>query len=322
MLFAMAGGAILLLASCAKVDLQEEQDLSFEAGIEGRCAADAVLKRQISEDPERLKRLEEFDRFAEEYTKNRTRYRLAADGYIEIPVVVNVLYRTASENVSQARIDAQLAVLNADFAAANSDFNKVPADFTSVAGGAKIRFVPAGVVRKATNKTSWRTNDDMKKSTKGGINPTNPAENLNIWVCTLSNGILGYAQFPGGPASTDGVVILGSAFGTSATGATAAPYNEGRTATHEVGHYLNLRHIWGDATCGTDFVDDTPTHNTANYGCPAAGHKSTCTGTPVEMTMNYMDYTDDKCMYMFTKLQVSRMMSVFAAGKPRASMGD
>jgi hypothetical protein len=162
----------------------------------------------------------------------------------------------------------------------------------------------------------------MKNSKRGGINPTSPQEYLNIWVCNLGNGILGYAQFPGGSWSTDGVVILTSAFGTPSTGADAAPYNLGRTATHEVGHYLNLRHIWGDATCGSDLVDDTPTHNTANYGCPAAGHKSTCTGTPVEMTMNYMDYTDDACMFMFSKKQVDRMMAVFLSGAPRATMGD
>jgi hypothetical protein len=80
---------------------------------------------------------------------------------------------------------------------------------------------------------------------------------------------------------------------------------------------MNLRHIWGDATCGNDLVGDTPTHNAANFGCPAAGHKSTCSGTPVEMTMNYMDYTDDACMYMFSGGQKTRMLAVFASGGPR-----
>jgi hypothetical protein len=155
----------------------------------------------------------------------------------------------------------------------------------------------------------------MKRSTKGGINPTSPTTKLNIWVCTLANGILGYAQFPGGSSATDGVVILNTAFGR--TGTVRAPFNKGRTATHEVGHWLNLRHIWGDATCGSDLVNDTPTHNTANYGCPASGHRSTCSGTPVEMTMNYMDYTDDACMYMFSLGQKSRMLATFASGSPR-----
>jgi hypothetical protein len=131
---------------------------------------------------------------------------------------------------------------------------------------------------------------------------------------------LGYAQFPGGSSATDGIVLDDNATGN--TGTAAAPFNKGRTATHEVGHWLNLRHIWGDATCGNDQVGDTPTHNTANYGCPAAGHKSTCSGTPIEMTMNYMDYTDDACMYMFSAGQASRMLAVFAAGGPRASFAQ
>jgi hypothetical protein len=159
----------------------------------------------------------------------------------------------------------------------------------------------------------------MKKSASG-IAPTSPTTKLNIWVCNMGGGILGYAQFPGGAAATDGVVLDDNA--TGRTGTAAAPFNKGRTATHEVGHWMNLRHIWGDATCGNDQVGDTPLHNTANYGCPAAGHKSTCTGTPVEMTMNYMDYSDDACMYMFSVGQRSRMLAVFASGGARNSFAQ
>jgi hypothetical protein len=157
----------------------------------------------------------------------------------------------------------------------------------------------------------------MKKNNRGGINPTSPTTKLNLWVCNLGGGILGYAQFPGGSASTDGVVCDNNAFGR--VGTAAAPFNKGRTATHEVGHWLNLRHIWGDALCGNDLVGDTPTHNDANFGCPGAGHLSTCSGTPVEMTMNYMDYTDDACMYMFSAGQKTRMQATYAVGGPRAS---
>jgi hypothetical protein len=109
---------------------------------------------------------------------------------------------------------------------------------------------------------------------------------------------------------------------TGRTGKVSAPYHRGRTATHEVGHWINLRHIWGDATCGTDYVGDTPQHNTSNGGCPSDTHRSTCTGTPLEMWMNYMDYTYDECMYMFTDLQRDRMRTVFAAGGARASMAQ
>ena len=84
---------------------------------------------------------------------------------------------------------------------------------------------------------------------------------------------------------------------------------------------MNLRHIWGDASCGNDLVWDTPQHNTSNGGCPSYPHRSTCAGTPVEMTMNYMDYTYDRCMYMFTNGQRDRIKAVFATGGPRAKIG-
>jgi hypothetical protein len=97
-----------------------------------------------------------------------------------------------------------------------------------------------------------------------------------MWACNLGQGLLGYAQFPGGAAATDGVVVLYSAFGR--TGTLINTYNKGRTATHEVGHWMNLRHIWGDASCGNDLVADTPPAATANYGCPGYPKRSTCTG--------------------------------------------
>ena len=161
----------------------------------------------------------------------------------------------------------------------------------------------------------------MKKASRGGIDPTSPTTKLNIWVVNkmISQGktILGYAQFPGGSSSTDGVV-LGYNY-TGRTGVVSAPFNLGRTATHEVGHWMNLRHIWGDATCGNDQVADTPIHNAPNSGVPAVGHRSTCTGTPLEMFMNYMDYTDDRGMYMFSLGQKARMDAIFAIGGARAS---
>lgn len=129
-------------------------------------------------------------------------------------------------------------------------------------------------------------------------------------------GILGYAQFPGGNSATDGVVIDNNAMGT--TGTATAPFNKGRTATHEIGHWMNLRHIWGDANCGNDQVSDTPIATGANYGCPSFPYNSNCGGTThAMMTMNYMDYSDDACMYMFTAGQKARMLAVFASGGPR-----
>jgi hypothetical protein len=316
---------LIFLASCSRSAQNEALEPSDENTVEAPakrgCQTMEVLEAQLAADPGMRARMDQIEKLTKQAIENGETNRLLAGGVIEIPVVVNVLYRTAAENVSTAQIQSQIDVLNKDFAATNTDVNNTPALFQPVlAGNTNIRFVLTNVVRKATKKRSWGTNDAMKLSSQGGIDATDPATTLNIWVCTLSNSILGYAQFPGGPLATDGVVILNTGFGT--TGTAAAPFNLGRTATHEVGHWLNLRHIWGDATCGNDQVGDTPQHNTANYGCPAYPHLSTCTGTPVEMTMNYMDYTNDACMYMFSAGQKSRMAATFVAGGPRNSFAQ
>jgi hypothetical protein len=323
-IFALLAGGFLLVAGCNKSShnnndsfIPEEE--SFTASRR-KCAADEILQEQLKGDVslrERMNRIEEFTR---RVVENPTSYRLLDNGIIEIPVVVNVLYRTTAQNVSVSQIQSQIDVLNADFSAANADYNLTSTYNSEKSGDVGVRFVLDQVIRKSTNKISWRLNDDMKKTNKGGIAPTSPTTKLNLWVCNLTSGYLGYAQFPGGSSSTDGVVIDDNAFGM--TGSATAPFNKGRTGTHEVGHWMNLRHIWGDATCGNDQVGDTPQHNAANYGCPAAGHRSTCTGTPLEMTMNYMDYTDDACMYMFSAGQKTRMLAVFASGGPRNSFAQ
>lgn len=284
------------------------------------CASQEVLIRQLNEDPElasSMNRIEEFIEYARQHPESNK----LVNGYIQIPVVVNVLYNTPAQNISTAQIQSQIDVLNKDFSATNSDYGNTPQIFQGVrASDTKIRFVLDAIVRKQTNKSSWTTNDAMKQVKRGGINATSPTTKLNMWCCNMGGGILGYAQFPGGKAETDGVVIDDNAFGN--TGTAAAPYGLGRTATHEIGHWLNLRHIWGDATCGNDYVDDTPVHNTSNGGCPAYPHYSTCTGKPVEMTMNYMDYTYDQCMYMFSAGQAVRMNATFGTGGGRNSFAQ
>jgi hypothetical protein len=306
---------------CKKEDLTDPNAVVDGNKIAAhKCASYDVLMRQLQEDPSLAGRMRDIEDFTARFAQDPSANRLV-NGVIVIPVVVNVLYNTTAQNISATQIASQITVLNADFAATNTDYSLTPSIFQSVrAGDTKIQFVLDTIIRKSTTTTSWSTNNYMKMSTKGGINPTSPTTKLNLWCCNLGGGILGYAQFPGGSSSTDGVVIDDNAFGS--TGTVAAPYNKGRTATHEVGHWLNLRHIWGDATCGSDLVTDTPTHNAANYGCPVSGHKSTCTGTPVEMTMNYMDYTDDACMYMFTIGQKTRMNALFATGGARVSFAQ
>lgn len=314
-------GGVLLVAACKKSSGPAEDLIAEDAAPSQRiCFSNEVLEQQLSADPTLRDRMAAIERFTQQFMESPEAQRLLPSGIIEIPVVFNVLYRTAAQNVSLAQLQSQIDVLNEDYAATNADYNLTNTYQSVKSGDIGIRFVLDQVVRKQTNKTSWSTNDAMKKSNQGGINPTSPTTKLNIWVCNLGGGILGYAQFPGGNAATDGVVLDDNA--TGRTGTASAPFNKGRTATHEVGHWLNLRHIWGDATCGNDQVGDTPLHNTANYGCPAAGHKSTCTGTPVEMTMNYMDYTDDACMYMFSTGQKSRMQATFASGGPRNSFAQ
>jgi hypothetical protein len=306
--------AFLMLFSCQN-DTTETTTQNAAALTKRGCASQDVLAAQLKADPSLAVRMNQIEAF----TQNAILTNRLVNGKVEIPVVVNVLYRTTAENISLTQIQSQINVLNQDFNATNSDFNKVPSLFSGVKANVGITFVLDQVIRKSTTKTSWGTTDTMKKTTYGGIAPTSPTTKLNLWVCTIGGGILGYAQFPGGASSTDGVAIDSKYVGLSGTA--NAPFNLGRTGTHEVGHWMNLRHIWGDATCGSDIVSDTPTHNTANYGVPAYPHYSTCSGTPVEMTMNYMDYTDDSGMYMFSNGQKSRMSAIFVSGGARASFG-
>lgn len=321
-LFVLAAGIGLIFGGCNKSENMSEAPVEELAATEGRkCHSHEILQQQLAADPAFARRFAEIEEFTQDVLRNPQQYKLV-NGVMEIPVHVNVLYRTSAENVSNAQIQSQIDVLNEDFGAYNADYN-TPTNFQSVrSGDINIRFVwnsTSGVSRKSTKKSSWRTNDDMKKTSKGGINPTSPTTTLNIWVCNLANNILGYAQFPGGSSATDGIVIDNNCFGRGNYSLFSA-FNKGRTATHEVGHWLNLRHIWGDATCGNDFVSDTPQHNTSNGGCPAQPHFSTCSGSPQEMTMNYMDYTNDACMYMFTAGQAARMQATYATGGPRASL--
>lgn len=217
-----------------------------------------------------------------------------------------------------------------DFRKLNSDISSVPSEFAPLAVDSDIEFTLAQVTRTSSTRSSWGTNDAMKLPSQGGVAPINPSENMNVWVCNIGGGILGYAQFPGGPAATDGVVISPQYFGSrdlQQSGQNfflSAPFDKGRTATHEVGHYLNLRHIWGDGNCNADdFVSDTPTAGGPNYGCPGYPSKSCNSngGYSSDMFMNYMDYVDDACMFMFSVGQRTRMDALFEPGGARENLG-
>ena len=224
-----------------------------------------------------------------------------------IKTIVHVVYKTPEQNISNAQIKSQFAALNRDFRATNPDKSHTPVPFKGLVTDARMRFKLVKVTRTKTNKTSFTTDDQVKKAATGGIAPITPKTHLNLWVCATSGGLLGYAQFPGGPPGTDGVVVNYRAFGT--IGTAVAPFNRGRSATHEVGHYLNLRHIWGDTPdcSGSDMVADTPNCAGPNFGTPAFPTVTCNNGPNGDMFMNYMDYTDDAAMFMFTAQQVLRM---------------
>lgn len=243
-----------------------------------------------------------------------------------IPVVVHVVYANATQSISLAQATSQVQVLNDDFAKLNTDASKVTQPtFSTVASGANIRFCLAqrdpngnpttGVVYKSTGVSSFSTNDAVKSSASGGDDPWDVTKYVNIWVCNLGGGILGYGEFPTGSLSnTWGLVLHYQATGIGGTA--QSPYNLGRTGTHEFGHCFNLFHIWGDdngACSGSDQCADTPNQANMHYGCYTAGSIQTdaCSpSSPGTMWMNYMDYSDDACLYMFTAGQVARMEAV------------
>ncbi len=235
-----------------------------------------------------------------------------------INVVVNVVYNTPDQNISDAQIKSQIRALNKDYRATNTDKAKVPAVWKGLVTDSRVKFVLHNITRTKTTKTSFGDDDGVKKASTGGIAATDTSKFLNFWVCALGGGLLGYAQFPGGPKTTDGVVIRSTAFGT--IGTAAAPFKLGRTATHEVGHYFNLRHIWGDTPdcSGSDMVPDTPNAAGPNFNKPAFPTVTCNNGPNGDMFVNYMDYVDDDTMYMFTMQQVIRMRATLNG--PRRSL--
>lgn len=285
------------------------------------CGTPVMMEQLIKEHPEELAGIMAASYAEDSAMHAETTYKINTDDVITIPVVVHVVYKTAAQNISDAQIQSQIDVLNEDYRRLNSDATNTPAAFQSVAADAKIEFCLAqrdpngnpsnGITRTVTTVDSWplATADQVKNDATGGVDPWPKADYLNIWVCNLDPAILGYAYYPGVSASLDGAVIGYKYFGDHF--ATVAPYNLGRTATHEIGHWLNLIHVWGDdggACTGSDYCADTPNQGSENYGCPNYPHTDACSPTsPGVMFMDYMDYVNDNCMNMFTQDQVDRM---------------
>ncbi|MBC7850149.1 MAG: T9SS type A sorting domain-containing protein [Chitinophagaceae bacterium] len=241
---------------------------------------------------------------------------------IRIPVVVHILFNKGEQNISNEQIMSQISVLNNDFRLVHKDTAQIPLRFRSAASDVHIEFVLAsvnpqgyatsGIVRKQTSSISFGMDDKIKFSNAGGDDAWDSDRYLNIWVGNLSAGIIGYSSVIGADKLRDGIVVRYTAFGNAGT--VQAPYTKGRTAVHELGHWMGLRHIWGDQFCGSDGVDDTPQQGNATRGCPT-GVISTCSNLPLgNMYNNFMDLTNDECMNMFTNGQRDKMRASFAKG--------
>ena len=302
----------------------------FLAQAQRTCGTMDVNDRLIQTDPNYAAKRQAIENFTQQYAANPTaRLRSSA---INIPVVVHVIYSDSAGDISDAQIMSQITRLNTDYNKQNADTASIPSVWQSAAANVNINFCLAvrdpnglpttGIIRKRSSTTSWSTNDAVKYTAQGGDDAWPADSYLNIWVCNLGGGLLGYSQFPGGPAAVDGCVILNTAFGDR-VGTVTSPYNLGRTVTHEVGHWLNLYHTFQGGCTGTgDQCNDTPPTAAATYGCntfPLLGTGCSTT-SPGIMFMNYMDYSDDACLYMFTNDQNTRVQALFTAGGSRANI--
>jgi hypothetical protein len=243
---------------------------------------------------------------------------ITAGSVITIPVVVHILYHNPGEKISDALVIKQLETLNKSFRHKNADSVNTPAVFKSLAADCEIEFKLAtsdpkkkyttGIVRRYTPVTSWSFDDKVKFSAEMGDDAWDSKSYLNIWVCSLGD-FAGYSSVVGGPENVDGLVLGFSVFGA-----------DQKTIVHEAGHWLNLKHLWGDENCGDDGVSDTPKQASYTAGCPT-GVRITCGNSPNgDMYSNYMDFTSDECTNLFTLGQKARMKALFATGGFRNSL--
>lgn len=289
------------------------------------CSSADYQQNELHNNPSFINEANRIETFIQQQIKDKVSANPAArlqQMIITIPVVVHILYHQPGENISDQQVFSQIEMLNQCFRRLNADTVNTPNVFKSVAADCEIEFKLAisdpmwrsttGIIRKYTPVTEWKADDQMKFSEQLGDDAWNSKMYFNIWVCNMK-GVAGYASTPGGAEEKDGIVIGYKVFG--ATGSTG--FEMGRTAVHETGHWLGLRHLWGDINCGDDLVDDTPKQSYYNMGCPS-GIRITCGNAPNgDMYMNYMDYTNDACVNIFTEGQKTRMRSLFAQGGPR-----
>lgn len=295
------------------------------------CGTMQYLQMQQQQDPGLEQQMLQIEQHTQQIIQKQLAGAKAPPQIIIIPVVFHVVYNNATENISNAQVLSQLTVLNEDYRRQNADTTNTPVPFKSLAADVEIQFCIAtvdpignatsGITRTATTHGPFSTNDDIKFNANGGKDAWPRDSYLNFWIGNLGGGLLGYAQFPGGPANTDGIVCTYTSIGRPPANPFGGAFNLGRTASHEVGHWLNLRHIWADdggACSGSDLVNDTPNQGAENTGCPAFPRTDACTpASPGVMYMDYMDYTDDNCMNLFTLGQKTRMRALFNTGGAR-----
>jgi hypothetical protein len=302
------------------------------AQVRERCSTVPYMQ-MLRQEGNLIQTDEQFEQWLQKRKRERqqrVQTHRTKEGPYQIPVVVHVIHNGeeigTGSNISEAQILSQIAVINYDYNRLNADASNTPAEFLPVAGSINIEFVMAkrdpsglstnGINRVQGTRTSWTFSNDAELKSLSFW----PSEDyLNIWVTTLNGQDLGYAQFPvstleglenyqNGLASRDGAVLDYRVFGTNDAGDfnLFEDYDKGRTVTHEIGHFLGLRHPWGDVNncSGTDYVNDTPNQSSATFGCP--DHPKISCGSN-DMFQNYMDWTDDACMNLFTVGQIDRM---------------
>lgn len=288
------------------------------------CISEKVFQEKAKHDPSLLQNREALERETSQYIADRANHR--SSGVVRIiPVVFHIIHECGPENISDAQCLDQIEVLNLDYRRLNADTTDIPSVFKPLAGDCEVEFRiaqkdPNGNPTNGITRTFSHLTNDARDNVKAlAYWPSN--QYLNIWVVksitditgTLAPGLIiaGFAQFPGGAAATDGVEIRSNFVGRIGTAASSG--DQGRTTTHEVGHWLNLRHIWGDATCGSDLVSDTPTQNVNQSTCPAWPKIDAACGNAPNGAMftDYMDYSS--CTNMFSAGQCARMNAALSS---------
>lgn len=313
------GKAVFIGIYCAMAALQ--------LTAQKNCVTHSYQQEQFRTDPVIKYKAEAIESFVSHLLNNPAALQTeGTEQVIRIPVVVHILYHFPSEKISDQQVFSQIKALNECFRRKNADTVKTPGWAKPLAADCEIEFQLAtsdprrrstsGIIRKYTPVKRWFADDKMKFSSEMGDDAWDTKSYLNIWVCNLES-VAGYSSVMGGPAEKDGIVIGFSAFGTN-TG--MAGYDMGKTAVHEVGHWLGIKHLWGDEYCGDDGISDTPKQAGNNVGCPAGNRGSCNNGPNGDMYMNYMDFTSDACMNLFTKGQKDKMRALFAPGGVRNTL--